>query len=26
LSESVGMSAEMFEGTCTDMPPQRKGK
>ncbi len=24
LSESVGMSAEMFEGVCTDMPPQRK--
>jgi dihydrolipoamide dehydrogenase len=24
LSESVGMAAEMFEGVCTDMPPQRK--
>jgi dihydrolipoamide dehydrogenase len=24
LSESVGMSAELFEGVCTDMPPQRK--
>jgi dihydrolipoamide dehydrogenase len=24
LSESIGMSAEMFEGVCTDMPPQRK--
>jgi dihydrolipoamide dehydrogenase len=24
LSESVGFSAEMFEGVCTDMPPQRK--
>jgi dihydrolipoamide dehydrogenase len=26
LSESVGFSAEVFEGVCTDMPPQRKGK
>ncbi|HYD58279.1 MAG TPA: dihydrolipoyl dehydrogenase [Burkholderiales bacterium] len=24
LSESVGMAAEMYEGVCTDMPPQRK--
>jgi len=24
LSESVGMAAELFEGVCTDMPPQRK--
>jgi dihydrolipoamide dehydrogenase len=24
LSESVGMSAELFEGVCTDLPPQRK--
>jgi len=24
LSESVGMSAEAFEGVCTDLPPQRK--
>jgi dihydrolipoamide dehydrogenase len=24
LSESVGMSAELFEGVCTDMPPQKK--
>jgi len=24
LSESVGMAAEMFEGVCTDMLPQRK--
>jgi dihydrolipoamide dehydrogenase len=24
LGESVGMAAEMFEGVCTDMPPQRK--
>ena len=23
-SESVGMAAELFEGVCTDMPPQRK--
>jgi dihydrolipoamide dehydrogenase len=26
LSESVGFSAEVFEGVCTDMPPQRKAK
>ena len=26
LSESVGFSAEAFEGVCTDLPPQRKGK
>src|SRR5262245_40507114 len=24
LSESVGMGAEVFEGVCTDLPPQRK--
>jgi dihydrolipoamide dehydrogenase len=24
LSESVGMGAELFEGVCTDMPPQKK--
>ena len=24
LSESVGMSAEVFEGVCTDLPPQRR--
>jgi dihydrolipoamide dehydrogenase len=24
VSESVGMAAELFEGVCTDMPPQRK--
>jgi len=24
LSESVGMAAELFEGVCTDFPPQRK--
>jgi dihydrolipoamide dehydrogenase len=23
-SESVGMAAELFEGVCTDLPPQRK--
>jgi dihydrolipoamide dehydrogenase len=23
-SESVGMAAEIFEGVCTDVPPQRK--
>lgn len=26
LSESVGMAAEVFEGVCTDLPPQRKQK
>ncbi len=26
LSESIGMSAEVFEGVCTDLPPQRKKK
>jgi dihydrolipoamide dehydrogenase len=26
LSESVGMAAEVFEGVCTDLPPQRKTK
>ncbi len=24
LGESVGMAAELFEGACTDMPPQKK--
>ena len=24
LSESIGMSAEVFEGVCTDLPPQKK--
>jgi dihydrolipoamide dehydrogenase len=24
LSESVGFAAELFEGVCTDLPPQRK--
>jgi dihydrolipoamide dehydrogenase len=24
VSESVGFAAEVFEGTCTDLPPQRK--
>ncbi len=24
LGESIGMAAEMFEGVCTDLPPQRK--
>jgi dihydrolipoamide dehydrogenase len=24
LSESIGMAAELFEGVCTDLPPQRK--
>ncbi|HFB66658.1 MAG TPA: dihydrolipoyl dehydrogenase [Aeromonadales bacterium] len=24
LAESVGLSAEVFEGVCTDLPPQRK--
>ena len=24
LSESIGMAAEVFEGTCTDLPPSRK--
>ena len=23
-SESVGMAAELYEGVCTDMPPQKK--
>ena len=26
VSESVGMAAEAFEGVCTDLPPQKKGK
>lgn len=24
LSESIGMAAEVFEGTCTDLPPAKK--
>jgi len=24
LSESIGMVAELYEGTCTDLPPQRR--
>jgi dihydrolipoamide dehydrogenase len=24
LAESVGMAAELYEGVCTDLPPQRK--
>ncbi len=24
LSESIGMAGELFEGVCTDLPPQRK--
>jgi len=24
LSESIGMAAEVFEGTCTDLPPMKK--
>ncbi|HXR59563.1 MAG TPA: dihydrolipoyl dehydrogenase [Burkholderiales bacterium] len=24
VSESVGMAAELFEGVCTDLPPQKK--
>ncbi|MBI1942093.1 MAG: dihydrolipoyl dehydrogenase [Betaproteobacteria bacterium] len=24
VSESVGMAAELFEGVCTDLPPQRR--
>jgi len=24
VSESIGMAAELFEGVCTDMPPQKK--
>ena len=26
VSESVGMAAEFYEGTCTDLPPRRKAK
>ena len=26
LSESIGMSAEAFEGVCTDLPPQKKAR
>jgi dihydrolipoamide dehydrogenase len=26
LSESIGMAAEVFEGVCTDLPPQRRRK
>ena len=24
LGESIGMAAELFEGHCTDLPPQKK--
>jgi dihydrolipoamide dehydrogenase len=24
LGESIGMAAEVFEGHCTDLPPQKK--
>jgi hypothetical protein len=24
LGESIGMTAEVFEGHCTDLPPQKK--
>jgi dihydrolipoamide dehydrogenase len=24
-SESIGMAAELYEGVCTDLPPQKKG-
>jgi dihydrolipoamide dehydrogenase len=24
LCESIGMTAEVFEGVCTDLPPARK--
>jgi hypothetical protein len=24
LGESIGMAAELFEGECTDLPPQKK--
>ncbi|WP_316376692.1 hypothetical protein [Burkholderia anthina] len=24
LGESIGMAAELYEGVCTDLPPQRK--
>ena len=26
LGESIGMAAEVANGTCTDLPPQRKKK
>jgi dihydrolipoamide dehydrogenase len=26
LSETIGLSAEVYEGTCTDLPPPRKRK
>ena len=26
LGESIGMAAELFEGVCTDLPPQKKKK
>lgn len=26
LGESIGMAAEVFEGVCTDLPPQKKKK
>jgi dihydrolipoamide dehydrogenase len=24
LGESIGLAAEAWEGTCTDLPPQKK--
>ena len=24
LGESIGMAAEVYEGSCTDLPPPRK--
>jgi dihydrolipoamide dehydrogenase len=24
LSESIGLGAELYEGTCTDLPPPRR--
>ena len=24
LGESIGLAAELYEGTCTDLPPPRK--
>ncbi|MFC2390065.1 MAG: hypothetical protein ACFNNL_10305, partial [Kingella oralis] len=26
LGESIGMAAEVANGTCTDLPPQKKAK
>ena len=26
LGESIGMAAEVANGTCTDLPPQKKKK